>query len=169
MTVPTRRSRPFVVALTVLSLLGAGCSDDADAGGSGSAGGAARTVEIFDTSVVHDIAVTFDETDYDAMIETYADSGDKTWIEATVTVDGVTYERAGLRLKGNSSLMGLGGGGLGGRPAAPGSGASTTTEGGATTTDERPSGGPACAHRRRGIGTPTTRPVCRGSSVSTSS
>jgi spore coat protein CotH len=43
------------------------------------------------------------------MIDTYAATGDKEWIEATVTIDGATYEQVGLRLKGNSSLRGLGG------------------------------------------------------------
>ena len=41
------------------------------------------------------------------MISEYAASSDKTWIEATVTIDGDTYENVGLRLKGNSSLFGL--------------------------------------------------------------
>ena len=68
---------------------------------------------------MHELAVTFDQADYDTMIATYEDSGDKEWIEATVVIDGQTYEQAGLRLKGNSSLGGLrtgagpgGGGGL---------------------------------------------------------
>ncbi|WP_430789378.1 CotH kinase family protein [Actinoplanes sp. G11-F43] len=62
---------------------------------------------LFDPAVVHDIDFTFAQADYDAMIDTYLDSGDKKWIEATVVVDGTTFERAGLRLKGNSSLRGL--------------------------------------------------------------
>jgi spore coat protein CotH len=72
---------------------------------------------LFDSSVVHDIEVSFDQADYDAMIATFTDTGDKEWIEATVTIDGVTYEQVGLRLKGNSSLAGLGGGFGGPRPA----------------------------------------------------
>ncbi len=56
---------------------------------------------------VHDISITFDEVDYDAMIAAYQSSSDKVWIEATVTIDGATFERAGLRLKGNSSLFAL--------------------------------------------------------------
>ncbi|MGB5565935.1 MAG: CotH kinase family protein, partial [Acidimicrobiia bacterium] len=44
----------------------------------------------------------------DAMIDAYAATKDKEWIEATVMIDGVTYEQVGLRLKGNSSLRGLG-------------------------------------------------------------
>jgi spore coat protein CotH len=56
---------------------------------------------------VHDIAVSFDQADYDAMIQAYIDTEDKEWLSATVTIDGNTYEQVGLRLKGNSSLMGL--------------------------------------------------------------
>ena len=64
---------------------------------------------LFDSSTVHEITVTFDQEAYDAMIETYQESGDKDWIEATVTIDGETYENVGMRLKGNSSIMALGG------------------------------------------------------------
>lgn len=60
---------------------------------------------LFDSSVVHDISVNFDDDDYDEMIQTFADSGEKDWVEATVVIDGVTYENAGVRLKGNSSLF----------------------------------------------------------------
>jgi spore coat protein CotH len=59
---------------------------------------------------VHDISVTFDQTTYDAMIEALRTTGDKEWIEASVTIDGATYESVGMRLKGNSSLGSLGGG-----------------------------------------------------------
>ena len=41
------------------------------------------------------------------MIDTYQETGEKEWLEATVTIDGTTFERAGLRLKGNSSLRGV--------------------------------------------------------------
>ena len=77
---------------------------------------------LFDDSVVHDIAVSYDQADYDAMIDAYVETGEKEWIEATVTIDGVVYEQVGLRLKGNSSLAGLGGGRFPGRgqPPAPG-------------------------------------------------
>lgn len=61
----------------------------------------------FDPTVLHDISVTVDPDDLEDMIATYESSGEKTWIEATVTIDGATYERAGLRLKGNSSLRGV--------------------------------------------------------------
>lgn len=81
------------------------------------------SVELFDSSVIHAIDVQFDQADYDAMVATFVESGEKEWIQASVTIDGVTYENVGLRLKGNSSLSGLGGRGPGGnqRPggAAP--------------------------------------------------
>ncbi|MET0908860.1 MAG: CotH kinase family protein, partial [Ilumatobacteraceae bacterium] len=65
------------------------------------------------------------------------DTGDKEWIEATVTIDGTTFERVGLRLKGNSSLAGLGGAGaIGGVPGR------TPAETGDTgDTDTGPAGG----------------------------
>ena len=68
---------------------------------------------LFDGSAVHEISVSFAQTDYDAMIQTFQESGDKEWIEATVTIDGRAYGNVGIRLKGNSSIMGLRGGGSG--------------------------------------------------------
>ena len=69
--------------------------------GSDQAGG------VFDTSIIHEISIEVDPDDYAAAIATYLDSGDKEWIEVTVTIDGSTYEQVGIRLKGNSSLRGL--------------------------------------------------------------
>ncbi|MGB3685882.1 MAG: CotH kinase family protein [Ornithinimicrobium sp.] len=63
--------------------------------------------DLFDSSLMHTISVDFDQADYDAMIETFTDTGDKDWISATVTLDGTTFEDVGLRLKGNSSLFSL--------------------------------------------------------------
>lgn len=56
---------------------------------------------------MHEITIDFDQDAYDAMVQTYLDSETKEWISATVTIDGVTYENAGLKLKGNSSLRAL--------------------------------------------------------------
>ena len=89
---------------------------------------AASDVAPFDSSVVHQVEMTFDQAEYDAMISTLAETGEKEWIEITAVIDGVTYERAGARLKGNSSLAGLSGGGPGGGGGQPGG---------------RPGGGPA--------------------------
>jgi spore coat protein CotH len=70
----------------------------------------------FDSTTLHEISVTFSQEDYDAMIQTYQNSGTKDWIKATVTIDGVTYKEAGMRLKGNSSIMGLRNNGRAGGP-----------------------------------------------------
>jgi spore coat protein CotH len=118
-----RRSRSAIVAvLSALSLLGAACSSGGGSGTGAPAAAAvtagAENVALYDNSVVHDIAVTFDEGAYDTMVDTYASSQDKEWIEATITVDGITLERVGMRLKGNSSLRSLArAGGAGGGPA----------------------------------------------------
>ena len=61
----------------------------------------------FDPSFVHDISATFDQDEYDAVIATYSETGEKEWLSATVTIDGQIFEEVGLRLKGNSSLMSL--------------------------------------------------------------
>jgi hypothetical protein len=84
---------------------------------------AGTTPSLFDDSLVHEVTIDFEEVAYEAMIETYRSTGAKDWIEATVTVDGQTYERAGIRLKGNSSLRGLVDGSGRGSPSAddPGS------------------------------------------------
>lgn len=63
--------------------------------------------ELFDSSTVHEISISLAQEDYDAMIQAYKESETKEWIEATVTIDGKVYARAGIRLKGNSSLRGL--------------------------------------------------------------
>ena len=63
--------------------------------------------QFFNTEEIHSIDVQFDDADYQEMLESFSDTGDKNWISADVTIDGVTYENAGLRLKGNSSLQSL--------------------------------------------------------------
>ncbi len=74
----------------------------------------AGTVELF-AEGVHEIELEFDQDDYDRMIETFQDDGTKGYLEATITIDGTTIEHVGIRLKGNSSLAGIGGGlGMGG-------------------------------------------------------
>lgn len=90
---------------------GDGGRTDQDTGGAEDSASAV----VFDASYVHEISVSFDQGAYEDLVDTYEETGEKIWIEATVTIDGETYESAGLRLKGNSSLRGLGGGGFGGR------------------------------------------------------
>jgi spore coat protein CotH len=64
-------------------------------------------VDLFDDSVVHEIALTFDPNEYDDLIAAYQSDGEKAFIEASVTIDGTTIDQVGIRLKGNSTLMGL--------------------------------------------------------------
>lgn len=79
---------------------------------------------LFDDARVRTIALRYDQADYDPLIAAYQKSGSKDFIEASITIDGTTIAPVGLRLKGNSTLMGLrraggvGGGGFGGNVAA---------------------------------------------------
>ena len=56
--------------------------------------GAVSEVALFDSSVVHDIEIGFDQDVYDEMIEIFTTTGEKEWIEATITVDGTTLPRS---------------------------------------------------------------------------
>lgn len=62
---------------------------------------------IWDSSVVHDIAIDVDSAALDAAIQTYLDTQEKVWISATVTIDGTVFENVGLKLKGNSTLRAI--------------------------------------------------------------
>ncbi len=89
-------------AATTLALLLTSCTATATADD-----GASAASGLWDSGSVHEITIDFDQDAYDAMVQTYLDSETKEWISATVTIDGVTYENAGLKLKGNSSLRAL--------------------------------------------------------------
>ena len=69
-------------------------------------------VPFFDQTSVHSMNITVDKAAYDKLIERYRADGSKAWIKAKVTIDGEPYRQAGMRLKGNSSLFGIGGPGL---------------------------------------------------------
>lgn len=66
-----------------------------------------------DPDSIHSIDIAFAQADYDAVIEDYRTLGEKSWMEATVSIDGFEYPQSGIRLKGNSSLMMLGNGNTG--------------------------------------------------------
>jgi spore coat protein CotH len=129
-----------VASLLVLGACSTGdTASSGDRGGAASAsatGGGSGTTDtkggpaLFDDSLVHDIDVTFDQAAYEEMIDAFSTKGDKDWIEATITIDGVTYQKVGLRLKGNSSLMGLRNGNTGGGAAPAGNGARAGAPGG---------------------------------------
>lgn len=100
----SRRSRigATLTALIAAAAMGlAGCSQGTSTQSSDEA---AVSSGFFSGSAVHSIEVEFEQADYDAMLETYAQTQDKDWIEATVTIDGTTFEQVGLRLKGNSTV-----------------------------------------------------------------
>jgi spore coat protein CotH len=81
----------------------AGCTSEPASSGADAGDGTG----IFDSSVVHTVELAFDDAEYDVMIATFQETGEKEWITATVTIDGEVLEDVGLRLKGNSSLRGL--------------------------------------------------------------
>jgi spore coat protein CotH len=148
-----RRHR-VVAFLFAPALLLTACGSDGESSTDAPAVEQDAAVDVFDTSVVHSVSMSYDQADYDAMIQTFSETGEKEWIEVSVTIDGETYERAGARLKGNSSLAGLGGGfgAGGGRPpdettdgdekAGPDASETTTTAEGTEGGAQR-DGGPA--------------------------
>ena len=79
----------------------------------------AGTVDLFDDSLVHRVSIAMAPVEYDTMIADYQNTGVKSWHPATVTIDGVDVERVGVRLKGNSTLIGLRYGGPNSPPAPP--------------------------------------------------
>ncbi|BAH52134.1 CotH kinase family protein [Rhodococcus opacus] len=78
----------------------------------------AGSVDFFDTGTSHDVSIEYSQSDYDDMIAAYRDEGEKKWITADITIDGTLVTDVGVRLKGNSTLMGLRGTG-GGQPGMP--------------------------------------------------
>jgi spore coat protein CotH len=58
----------------------------------------------FDASTVHSFSVRIDKNDFADMVAVYKKTGKKEWIRASIAIDGKTFDRVGIRLKGNSSL-----------------------------------------------------------------
>jgi spore coat protein CotH len=72
-----------------------------------------NTIDPFDDTVVHTIQVLISDEDYQQMITTYQQTGEKDYFHADVMIDGVLVQDVGVRLKGNASLgTALGPGGL---------------------------------------------------------
>ncbi|MFI2228683.1 CotH kinase family protein [Nocardia testacea] len=65
------------------------------------------TVDLFDTSVSHEVSLEITEAEYQDMITTFEKSGDKKWVTADITIDGTFINDVSIRLKGNSTLMGV--------------------------------------------------------------
>ena len=53
------------------------------------------------------MTLAIDDATFGQALSTYRSTGDKAWLEVAVTLDGTTYERCGVRLKGNSTLRRL--------------------------------------------------------------
>ena len=73
----------------------------------------------------HSIEISYDEAEYEDMMATFQDEGDKDYIKADLTIDGTLIEDVGMRLKGNSTLRSLqDGGDAAGGEGMPGGGGS---------------------------------------------
>lgn len=62
--------------------------------------------DLFDGSS-HTIEITYDEAEYQEVIDADKEDGEKKFLRADITIDGVLIEDVGLRLKGNSTLSSL--------------------------------------------------------------
>ncbi|MEU4157949.1 CotH kinase family protein [Actinoplanes sp. NPDC026670] len=102
----SRRSFGAALLGAVGLAVAGGCSSGSSSAASSSTTATAGS-GLFDATQVHSITFTFDQDAYDKVIDAYLNDQSKEWLEATVTIDGTTFEKAGLRLKGNSTLRGL--------------------------------------------------------------
>ena len=107
-----RISRRGVFAAVGLGAVGAvilsGCGSFGETSAGVSSGKAGKVTDGYlDPDSLHSVEITVDQNTYQEMITAYTSNQTKNWIEATVTVDGVAHEKAGLKLKGNSSLQGI--------------------------------------------------------------
>lgn len=62
------------------------------------------TESFFTTDTVHTISIDVADDTLTEMLTAYQKDGSKNWIEANVTIDGETFKKVGLKLKGNSTL-----------------------------------------------------------------
>ncbi|GII97286.1 CotH kinase family protein [Sinosporangium siamense] len=63
--------------------------------------------DLFTASTPHEVKLTFTDEAYEDMLTEYFKSGEKNYVEADLVIDGTTIPSVGVRLKGNSTLMGL--------------------------------------------------------------
>lgn len=118
-----KKAQFFCATAAVLALSLAGCSGSGAAAVTGKGGTSITgSVGLFDATAAHTVSLAWDDDDYDAMIAAYKTGSDKAWISADITIDGTLIENVGVRLKGNSTLRGLGGTQGGQNGGAPGAG-----------------------------------------------
>ena len=91
--------------------------------------------ELFDENE-HTIEITFDQAEYEEMLATFREDGEKEYIRADITIDGTLIEDVGLRLKGNSTLQSLSGKSMGGGEMPEGMELPEDVEATEETTDE---------------------------------
>jgi spore coat protein CotH len=65
------------------------------------------TTDLFDATVAHRVTLTFRDDDYQRMLDEYWSDGEKSYLEADMTIDGTPVPSVGIRLKGNSTLGGI--------------------------------------------------------------
>lgn len=65
---------------------------------------ASSAAGFWDSSSVHSISVEVEDGGLEEIWNAYEQNGEKVWAHADVTIDGVVYADAGIKLKGNSSL-----------------------------------------------------------------
>lgn len=70
-------------------------------------------IYLFDDSVMHEIKIGLNKEDYEDMVRTYQETGEKEYFRTYVTIDGITIPDVGIRLKGNLTLRQALGGGMG--------------------------------------------------------
>ena len=59
---------------------------------------------LFSDDRLHEVVLDLEDATVREALSTFQESGENTWLEATVTLDGTTYERCGVRLKGDPTL-----------------------------------------------------------------
>jgi spore coat protein CotH len=67
----------------------------------------AGTVDLFDTAITHSLTIELTPAEYNDMITAYEKDGAKKWVTADITIDDTPISDVAVRLKGNSTLMGL--------------------------------------------------------------
>ena len=78
-------------------------------------------VDFFDLDIPHSVTLTVSDIAYDTMISDFKRFAEKTFVEVDAVIDGTLIRSVGIRLKGNSTLMGLSGRRPGGgAPPRPG-------------------------------------------------
>lgn len=107
-----RRAATITAASLTATLFLAGCTSASTSDGASThttiaAPAPVGAETVFDQDLVHTIDVQIDRQDLTDMLNTYSGTGEKEWIRGTVAIDAEVFTDVGVKLKGNSSLMGV--------------------------------------------------------------